>query len=148
MVAASIGRAFPDEIWVQGEIRDLSRAPSGHVYFTLVDADAGETPSPILPVTLFASEKYAVNRVLHRSGAVRMTDGVSVRIRGQVGHYAARGIVQLRMTWIDPEYTLGKFAAERERVVSEPRGTGIAGEEPGTAVAVGAVAGWFDHECR
>lgn len=117
MVAASIGRAFPDEIWVQGEIRDLSRAPSGHVYFTLVDADAGETPSPILPVTLFASEKYAVNRVLHRSGAVRMTDGVSVRIRGQVGHYAARGIVQLRMTWIDPDYTIGKLAAERERLV-------------------------------
>lgn len=117
MVTAAIGHAFPDEIWVQGEIRDLNRAPSGHVYFTLVDADTDEVPAPVLPVTLFASEKYAVNRILQRSGAVRMTDGVAVRIRGQVGHYAARGTVQLRMTWIDTDYTLGKLAAERERLV-------------------------------
>jgi len=117
MVTAAIAGAFPEEIWVQGEIRDLNRAPSGHVYFSLTDPDSEETPAPMLPVTLFASEKYAVNRVLQRSGAVRMTDGVAVRIRGQIGHYAARGIVQLRMTWIDTEYTLGKLAAERERVI-------------------------------
>jgi exodeoxyribonuclease VII large subunit len=117
MVAAAIAAAFPDEIWVQGEIRDLNRAPSGHVYFSLTDPDSEETPAPMLPVTLFASEKHAVNRVLQRSGAVRMTDGVAVRIRGQIGHYAARGIVQLRMTWIDTDYTLGKLAAERERVI-------------------------------
>lgn len=116
-VSRAIGRAFPDEIWVQGEIRDLKRAPSGHVYFNLVDPDSEESPAPILPVTLFASEKFAVNRMLQRSGAVRMTDGVAVRIRGQVGHYAARGTVQLRMTWIDTDYTLGKLAAERERLI-------------------------------
>jgi exodeoxyribonuclease VII large subunit len=117
MVTAAIAGAFPEEIWVQGEIRDLNRAPSGHVYFSLTDPDSEESPAPMLPVTLFASEKYAVNRVLQRSGAVRMTDGVAVRIRGQIGHYAARGVVQLRMTWIDTEYTLGKLAAERERLI-------------------------------
>ena len=116
-VAKAISRTFPDEIWIQGEIRDLRRAPSGHVYFNLTDPDTEESPAPILPVTLFASEKFAVNRVLQRSGAVRMTDGVAVRIRGQVGHYAARATVQLRMTWIDTDYTLGKLAAERERLI-------------------------------
>ena len=117
LVGRVIARALPDEVWVEGEIRDLNRAPSGHVYFSLVDSDPEDGPPPLLPVTLFASDRNAVNRVLQRSGAVRMTDGVSVRIRGRVTHYAARGTVQLRMTWIDTDYTLGKLAAERERLI-------------------------------
>jgi len=117
MVMRAINRVFPEEIWVQGEIRDLSRPSSGHVYFNLIDTDGDDGPPPILPVTLFASEKYAVNRVLQRSGAGRMDDGIAVRIRGQVSHYAARGTVQLRMTWIDTDYTLGKLAEERERLI-------------------------------
>jgi len=117
VVADAVSRALPDEIWVQGEIRDLSRPASGHVYFSLVDPDLGDAPGALLPVTLFASEKFAVNRVLQRSGAVRMTDGVHVRIRGRVSHYAPRGTVQLRMTWIDTDFTLGRLAAERERLI-------------------------------
>ena len=117
IVGRAVSRALPDEIWVRGEIRDLNRAPSGHVYFSLVDGDVSDGPPALLPVTLFSSDKVAVNRVLQRSGAVRMTDGVEVRIRGRVAHYAARGTVQLRMTWIDTEYTLGRLAAERERLI-------------------------------
>jgi len=116
-VARALTRAFPEEIWVQGEIRDLSRASSGHVYFTLIDAAESEGAPSALPVTLFESDKVAVNRVLARSGAVRMTDGVDVRIRGRVSHYPARGTVQLRMTWIDTDFTLGKLAADRDRLV-------------------------------
>ncbi|MDJ0953931.1 MAG: exodeoxyribonuclease VII large subunit [Acidimicrobiia bacterium] len=117
IISQAIGRALPEEVWVEGEIRDLSRPPSGHVYFSLVDPDGDDPAAPTLPVTLFASDKFAVNRVLQRSGAVRMTDGVQVRIRGQVSYYAARGTLQLRMTWIDTDYTLGKLAAERERLI-------------------------------
>ena len=115
-ISRAVARAFPEEVWVQGEIRDLSRASSGHVYFTLLDADDEAAPAA-LPVTLFASDKQAVNRVLARSGAVRMTDGIAVRIRGRVAHYPRRGTVQLRMTWIDTDFTLGKLAAERDRLV-------------------------------
>jgi exodeoxyribonuclease VII large subunit len=128
MVTRVIRRAFPEEIWVRGEIRDLNRAPSGHVYFNLADPEAGDAPVPVLPVTLFASEKYAVNRVLQRSGAGRMEDGIAVRIRGQVSHYAARGTVQLRMTWIDTDYTLGRLAEERERLVRSLEGRGLLGK--------------------
>jgi len=117
-IGRAVGRAFPEEVWVRGEIRDLSRPQSGHVYFSLVDpGEPGAIPEAMLPVTLFASDKDAVNRLLQRTGAVRMTDGVEVRIRGRVSHYPARGTVQLRMTWIDADYTLGRLAAERERLI-------------------------------
>ena len=118
-VARVLARGFPDEVWVRGEIRDLNRASSGHVYFSLIDPSEpgdGEAPA-VLPVTLFAKDRQAVNHVLQRSGALRMTDGVEVRIRGRVGHYAARGTVQLRMTWIDTDYTVGRLAADREKLI-------------------------------
>jgi exodeoxyribonuclease VII large subunit len=125
IIASAIARALPDEVWVEGEIRDLTRSRSGHVYFTLVDASSGDAPAAVLPVTLFASDRAAVNRVLVRSGAMRMTDGVRVRIRGRVGHYAPRGAVQLRMTWIDTDYTVGKLDAERRALLDRLRRTGL-----------------------
>jgi exodeoxyribonuclease VII large subunit len=124
-VARAVNRAFPEEVWVRGEIRDLSRPASGHVYFTLLDAEADDEPPALLPVTLFESDKVAVNRVLRRSGAVRMTDGVEVRIRGRIGYYPQRGTIQLRMTWIDTEFTLGRLAAERARLVTSLRERGL-----------------------
>lgn len=124
-IGRAVARAFPDEIWVQGEMRDLNRARSGHVYFTLLDSDGGGDSPATLPVTLFASDKAAVNRILARSGAVRMNDGVQVRIRGRVTHYAQRGTVQLRMTWIDTNFTLGKLAAERDRLIKSLTSRGL-----------------------
>jgi exodeoxyribonuclease VII large subunit len=118
-VGRIIERAFADEIWVRGEIRNLSRAASGHVYFTLVDPsdDPGAVAPAALPVTLFASDRDPINWALTRAGAGRMIDGTEVRIRGRLSHYAPRGAVQLRMTWIDTDYTLGRLAAERARIL-------------------------------
>ena len=118
----AISSTFPDQVWVRGEIRDLQRPNSGHVFFALVDPDDDRVR---VPVALFATEKRLVNRVLLRSGAVRMTDGVDVRIRGEVMHYATRGVVQIRMTLIDPDYTVGKLAAERARVLRALAGDGL-----------------------
>ncbi len=120
-IGVALERAFPEPVWVRGEIRNLTRAASGHVYFSLVDPDADAR----LDVTLFSGDKVAVNRLLVRTGAVRMADGVEIRIRGTVTHYARRGSTQLRMTWIDPEFTLGKLAAERERAIAALRSAGL-----------------------
>ena len=35
-IGAVLGRSFPDEVWVRGEIANISRPTSGHVYFDLV----------------------------------------------------------------------------------------------------------------
>lgn len=124
-IAKALGRAFPDQIWVKGQIRNLSRAQSGHVYFSLIDAaEVGDNAAAQLPVTLFASDKEAVNRALVRAGAGRMDDGVEVRIRGHVQHFPARGVVQLRMTWIDTDFTLGRLAAARAALLKRLKAAG------------------------
>ncbi len=80
---------------------------------------------PQLPVVLFAGDKEAVNRALMRVSAGRMVDGMQVRIRGMVGHQPGRGVVQLRMRWIDTDYTLGRLAAERRAVLEGLAAAGL-----------------------
>ncbi len=109
---------LPGDLWVQGEVRDISRSSAGHVYFNLIDpVPAGQTPDALISVVLWKSTKEAVNRLLKKHGGVRIDDGVHLRIRGAIDFYVPQGRLQIRMTGIDPEYTLGQLEAERERLL-------------------------------
>jgi exodeoxyribonuclease VII large subunit len=118
-LATTIAQAFPDDVWVEGEICNLSRSSRGHVYFTLIEpGDDRRSASSSLSVTLFDWYRQKVNLALRRAGgAVRMEDGVRVRIRGHLELYAAKGQVQFRMIAIDPAFTLGDLAVQRERIL-------------------------------
>lgn len=108
-VERAIRRELPPTLWVRGEIQGLSRPPTGHVHLQLV----GDGVS--LPVVLFASDRPRVNRSLVAAGnAVRMADGTEVRIRVEVRFYAPKGQISLRMLAIDPAFTLGRLAEQRE----------------------------------
>ncbi len=118
---------FGEEMWVEGELRNTKRSANGHVYFDLVDTGADDDRSrPMLAVTLFSKERQAVNRYLTRQGgAVRMGDGVRVRIRGRLNVYGARSTLQLRMSWIDPAFTLGVLGQQRERTLAALAAEGL-----------------------
>ncbi|MFZ6003517.1 MAG: exodeoxyribonuclease VII large subunit [Actinomycetota bacterium] len=128
-LADAIGNAmrasFRDEVWVRGEIHDLSRPASGHVYLTLVE-DRPDGGKASLSVMLSAANKVAVNRALTRAGgSVRMVDGTEVRIRGRLDWYAPRGQLQLRMTAIDPAYTLGQLEMARAELLARLESEGL-----------------------
>ncbi|MCU1352100.1 MAG: xseA, partial [Acidimicrobiales bacterium] len=123
-LAAHLGRllagAFPADVWIEGQIRDLSRAASGHVYFQLTEpTPAGEQPPSQLAVVLLAPERRHVNNLLMAAGGgVRMEDGIEVRIAGRLRWWTPRGTVQLRMSSIDPDFTLGRLVADRDRTLA------------------------------
>jgi len=86
--------AFPS-VWVAGEISNLARPSSGHVYLSLKDADA------------------QVRSVMWRGMALRLrfepADGQQVIARGRVSVYAPRGDYQLL---IEEMHVKGMGAAE------------------------------------
>ena len=126
MLAGTVEAAFPDEIWIRGQIRNLNRSRKGHVYFDLVTpAPAGRNPQDSLPVVLFDWYRKVVNRILGPGAAGQMIDGVEVRIRGQVSVYRARGQLQLQMKTIDPAYTLSRLADQRDRLLGELAAAGL-----------------------
>jgi exodeoxyribonuclease VII large subunit len=117
-VQLALDVCFPDEVWVHGEISSLNRSTAGHVYFQLVEPGApGAPPVAQVAITLFAGAKASVNATLKRVGGVRMSDGVEIRLRGRLGVYGPQGRLQVRMTAIDPEFTLGRLAGERDRIL-------------------------------
>lgn len=78
---------FP-RIWVEGELSNLSRPSSGHMYFTLKDS------------------KAQVRCALFRQHAARvrldLRDGLLIRARGRVSLYEGRGDYQLILDSIEP----------------------------------------------
>jgi exodeoxyribonuclease VII large subunit len=121
-VAVGLRRAFPEEVWVRGVIRNLNRGRGGTVWFDLLEpapgGDLSKPPLATLAVVLFDDARRQVNARLGAGGnAVRMVDGTEVRVRGRPGYWPRGGRLQLQMSDIDPDFTLGRLAAERERLL-------------------------------
>jgi exodeoxyribonuclease VII large subunit len=76
------------DVWVEGEISNFRPAPSGHVYFTLKDADAQ------LPIVLFRRQAMLLR--------FRPEDGLHVIVRGRVSVYEQRGQMQLVAETMEP----------------------------------------------
>jgi exodeoxyribonuclease VII large subunit len=134
-IGLAVRRAFPDELWLRGEIRNLKRG-TRMVWFDLVEpvpgADLGRPPKATLPVVLFDIERRRVNAALQRAGgAVRMEDGTEVRIRGRISWWGQGAKVQLQMTDIDPAFTLGRLAADRQRVLRQLDAEGLLHRQKG-----------------
>ena len=122
-IGLSLRAAFPDEVWVRGVIRNLNPGRrGGTVWFDLVEPAAGgdlsRPPQASLSVVLFDMARRRVNaRLTDAGGGVRMADGTEVRLRGRLTFYDRGGRLQLQMSDIDPAFTLGRLAADRERLL-------------------------------
>ncbi|NWG35962.1 MAG: exodeoxyribonuclease VII large subunit [Chloroflexi bacterium] len=125
------------DVWVQGEVSNLSRPASGHVYFTLKDENA------------------SLRCVMWRTNAARLTlflrDGMELEVHGKIGVYEPQGQYQLYADLLRPlgEGALfqeflrlksvleaeGLFEAERKRPIPEfPRRVGIVTSATGAAL--------------
>lgn len=80
--------AFPD-IWIEGEISNLSLPQSGHAYFTLKDENA-----QIRAVLFRSSQRFLKFTLQH---------GIQVICRARVGVYEPRGEYQLVVDYIEPK---------------------------------------------
>lgn len=125
------------DVWVQGEISNLSRPASGHIYFTLKDSNT------------------ALKSVMWKSSAARLNlalrDGMEVEAHGKIGIYEPQGQYQLYVDQIRPvgEGALyqefmrlkaqleaeGLFDPERKHPIPElPRRIGIVTSATGAAL--------------
>lgn len=128
LIQTALSQVSPYGIWVVGEVSGLSRSRNGHVYFDLIDPPdiAGARPKASISVVLWKGSRDRVNKTLKRHGnPIRMTDGVQIRMQGTLDFYAGSGRTQLRMSTIDPTYTLGKIAADRDLLLAKLLKEGI-----------------------
>jgi len=112
-INGAMRRSFHDGVWVRGEITGWSvRGP--HAYFRLVeDSEQGKA---VVNVQFFAPAQVRLKPLLlkHR---LRLADGLKVRIFGHLDYFAPSGQLGLKMSGIDPRFTLGEMALQRDDVV-------------------------------
>ncbi len=136
-VRDALRRGFPDEVWVRGEVQNLSRSGAGHTYFSLVEkAVQGDRAQGRLDVALFRDDRRAVARALAEVPGAELGNDVEVRIRGRVTVYPPSGRYQLVMTAIDPIFTVGGIAANRERVLRALAAEGLLDANAGRELAL------------
>src|SRR5512143_403022 len=125
------------DVWVQGELSNISRPSSGHVYFTLKDPSA------------------SLRCVMWRSNAARLgltlEEGSAAAVHGKIGVYEVSGQYQLYVDQIRAagEGALyqeflrlkaaieaeGLFSPERKRAIPElPRHIGVVTSPTGAAI--------------
>ena len=121
----TLRRGFSDGVWVRGEISGWSDRGQ-HAYFTLVDDGEGSDPAngrgsngrsrAVVNVQFFANARMRLRPMLQKH-RLRLTDGMKVRVFGYLDYYAPNGRIGLKMTGIDPRYTLGEIAQSRDEVI-------------------------------
>lgn len=124
-------------IWVEGEISNLARPASGHVYFSLKDSQAQ------VRCALFRQNAARVRQALR--------DGLAVKVRGKVSLFEGRGDYQLILDSVEPAGdgalrlafealkeklgSEGLFASERKaRLPAHPRRIGIVSSPTGAVI--------------
>jgi len=112
-VNRALRRSFHDGVWVRGEIHDLNER-NGHLYLTLADDSPGRRA--VLRVQFFSNARARLRPLLtqHR---LRLAVGMKVRVYGHLDFYGPGGSLGLKMTDLDPRFTLGDLAQQRDQVL-------------------------------
>jgi exodeoxyribonuclease VII large subunit len=76
------------QVWVEGEISNLAKPASGHIYFSLKDSKAQ------VRCALFRQNASRVREALR--------DGLAVKVRGKVSLFEGRGDYQLILDSVEP----------------------------------------------
>ncbi len=110
---------FPEHLWIEGQVSNFHDARSGHAYFDLVEPSEvpGRAVAAKLSVALFKGPRVGVDRTLAAAGGLALADDLQLRIRARIDFYPPNGRLQLKMDGVDPTFTLGRLAAERDQLL-------------------------------
>src|SRR5258708_5906914 len=129
--------AYPRGVWVTGEVSNLSRPPSGHLYFDLKDANAQ------VRMVMWANT--------HQRLKFELKNGLEVIARGALTVYEQRGVYQVKVDELLPKgigplelafqqlkerlFGLGYFDQERKKELPRyPRRIALVTSPTGAAV--------------
>lgn len=129
-----LNNSFREGVWVCGEIYrydlDVIKAdtrPYRQVYFELVEQDPQtKERKATISAMIWGDDRTAIEIKMETvaSGLV-LKDGLQIKAKCFVDFYPPQGKIQVRVTDIEPEYTVGKMALERKLILEKLRKTGL-----------------------
>ena len=121
-LCAHIGEALDSclapSYWVKAEVNSLSEK-GGHMYLDLVD---GKTAK--MRATCWAGNKELLMAYFESETGQRLQAGMAVLVEVEIQWHAVYGI-SLSIVGIDPSYTLGDIARQRQRTIAQLQADGL-----------------------
>lgn len=100
--------------WVQGEVSQVKHPDAGHLYFDLVE-DVDGVKSKV-SIKIWRASWQRIKRELDAAG-VSLAAGTKVSLFGTCEVWNVAGSFAMSVTKIDPNFTLGLLAGERDRTI-------------------------------
>lgn len=121
-LCALIGEALDDHLdasyWVKAEISSLS-ARGGHLYLELVDGASAK-----MRATCWAGTKELLMAYFESETGQTLQPGMAVLVEAEIQFHAVYGL-SLSIVGIDPRYTLGDIARQRQQTIAQLQADGL-----------------------
>jgi exodeoxyribonuclease VII large subunit len=121
VVNGVLKKAHGAGVWIQGEIEGFN-GRGRHTYFTVVERSNGKKASVSVAVWEFSLRKMKPLLAQHR---LELRDGIKVRLFGIGDLYMERGSFTFKASNIDPRFTLGDLAGQRDEIVQRLKVKGL-----------------------
>ncbi len=113
-IDGAIASRLPGPIWIRGEVTGFRRTAGGAGFFRLADP---VEERQVIDVSGRGLVMREVDVALGAAGIGGLRDGVEVRVKGTVGVDRARSVVRLSLLGVDPAFTAGRLAVDRQEVM-------------------------------
>lgn len=125
LIKKSVKTAFPECIWVCGEIQDLRQRQ--HINFTLCEkhSEADQVVAKIKAVIFEDNVSYIEHRLKQADLQLVLKQDIEVKLLCRVDFYPKSGHISLVVLDVDPVYTLGKIAQTRQRIIETLKEKGL-----------------------
>ena len=124
IVRETIEIEMPNEYWVEAEVAECREA-RGHCYLELIEKDE-QTATPIAKASAkcWASKWALVRPYFERTTGQRLVAGMKVLLKVYPQFHEAFGFSWI-VTDIDPTYTLGDMARQRQAIIRQLKAEGV-----------------------
>ena len=115
-----LNNLFPQDFWIEGQISNFRIVPkSGHAYFDLIDpvSEQGSQPMGKFSVALWSSQRLKINKTLQHKSELILANDINVKILAHLDFWPPGGRLQLIMRDVDPQFTFGHLAQEKEKLL-------------------------------
>ena len=121
-LCALIGEALDDSLassyWVKAEISSLSEK-GGHMYLELVEGKSAK-----MRATCWAGTKELILAYFESETGQQLQAGMAVLVEAEIQWHAVYGL-SLSIVGIDPSYTLGDIARQRQQTIAALQADGL-----------------------
>jgi exodeoxyribonuclease VII large subunit len=146
---------FPGAVWVCGEIQGFRTDGKGHSYFELCENEEdSHSVKAKIRASIWNTRKPFIDVVLKRvENAFTLQDNIQVKFLCKVDFWQKAGSLSLVVENIDPTYTLGKIAQERQKLIALLKANGTLDknkqlEMPAVPLNIGLITSFDSAACK